>query len=694
MKNITKIIWLWVLILLPLICYSADSTVEKLPPSSPASESIFYVVDKPFTSGTSDNRLSLGNLLLWMATQNWTLTGSWDFTGATVTGVIGTGSGFDESVDDLISLSGVAEGSTHLGTFSGSIITNNQSIKEALQELETAIEDIEVPEETNPFEFAKKDDVVIGTGDGTAGRLAKGDNNTLLGVDQTGKLGYHKYMSVILADPSMLGDGGATFSYSGIVKKFVCGENLTASNVVYCKNVGGAARCFKYKANGDDKTMPPRALALSDCAAVADFYGLVFGTMKNNSWGMTNNRDEGKLIYGSTVAGGITLDPPSDEGDMIAILGYVDEENTITFQPSLVLTQVAGGGAGDEKAPTLETATIASNGATISLVFSEPVTVNDGTGWEMTTTGGATSMTYASGSGSTTLVYNLGRIVNEPETGTIAYTTTSNGIEDAAGNDLESIESKNYANNSNKWNANLKAIAKAYYTFEASNTWSDISGNGNTLAKINKPALNTKTPLEGAASVDFEYDNSQYAYITDGNLSSGFPLKSNESNKDFTWIARIRAESVPNDTYMAIMSKYDAESAAKCSALLSVDYYGEGVRKIGFVIGHTSGTDYEYVNHDSNISLNTHYLVAASHNNSNRSYAIRVRNGASGDVIGTDKTGKFSNAISLTDARFQVGCQYVNGNPEMYFDGLIDEVVVVSSILDADDITKVAKGIY
>jgi len=76
MKNITKIIWLWVLILLPLICYSADSTVEKLPPSSPASESIFYVVDKPFTSGASDNRLSLGNLLLWMATQDWTFSGT------------------------------------------------------------------------------------------------------------------------------------------------------------------------------------------------------------------------------------------------------------------------------------------------------------------------------------------------------------------------------------------------------------------------------------------------------------------------------------------------------------------------------------------------------------------------------------------------------------------------------------------
>jgi hypothetical protein len=44
------------------------------------------------------------------------------------------------SVDDLITLSGVAEGSANLGSFTGTTITDDQTVKQALQELETAVE--------------------------------------------------------------------------------------------------------------------------------------------------------------------------------------------------------------------------------------------------------------------------------------------------------------------------------------------------------------------------------------------------------------------------------------------------------------------------------------------------------------------------------------------------------------------------
>ena len=46
----------------------------------------------------------------------------------------------DGNVDDLISLSGVAENSSGLGTFTGSTISDASSIKDALQDLETAVE--------------------------------------------------------------------------------------------------------------------------------------------------------------------------------------------------------------------------------------------------------------------------------------------------------------------------------------------------------------------------------------------------------------------------------------------------------------------------------------------------------------------------------------------------------------------------
>ena len=44
------------------------------------------------------------------------------------------------SVDDLITLSGVAEGSANLGTFTGSTVSDNQTVKQAIQALETAVE--------------------------------------------------------------------------------------------------------------------------------------------------------------------------------------------------------------------------------------------------------------------------------------------------------------------------------------------------------------------------------------------------------------------------------------------------------------------------------------------------------------------------------------------------------------------------
>ena len=46
----------------------------------------------------------------------------------------------DANVDDLISLSGVAENATGLGTFTGSTISDGANIKDALQDLETAAE--------------------------------------------------------------------------------------------------------------------------------------------------------------------------------------------------------------------------------------------------------------------------------------------------------------------------------------------------------------------------------------------------------------------------------------------------------------------------------------------------------------------------------------------------------------------------
>jgi hypothetical protein len=70
----------------------------------------------------------------------------------------------DQNVDDLISLSGVAENSANLGTFTGSTIPDSQTIKQALQALET-----EVEAKADDADVIKKDGSVAFTADQSMG---------------------------------------------------------------------------------------------------------------------------------------------------------------------------------------------------------------------------------------------------------------------------------------------------------------------------------------------------------------------------------------------------------------------------------------------------------------------------------------------------------------------------------------------
>jgi len=67
-----------------------------------------------------------------------------------------------DNVDDLITLSGVAENATDLGTFTGATITDNTDVKTALQELETAVENVSVPS-VGPTDIAQNTPTVVDT---------------------------------------------------------------------------------------------------------------------------------------------------------------------------------------------------------------------------------------------------------------------------------------------------------------------------------------------------------------------------------------------------------------------------------------------------------------------------------------------------------------------------------------------------
>ncbi len=102
----------------------------------------------------------------------------------------------------------------------------------------------------------------------------------------------------------------------------------------------------------------------------------------------------------------------------------------------------------DDTAPTLTTATVAANGTTFTLVFSEAVQTFAGgaNGFTITATGGAATVGYTSGTGTTTIIFTVNRTISTGETVTTTYTPGT--IADAAGNLLAAIVARATVNNS------------------------------------------------------------------------------------------------------------------------------------------------------------------------------------------------------------------------------------------------------
>jgi hypothetical protein len=105
----------------------------------------------------------------------------------------------------------------------------------------------------------------------------------------------------------------------------------------------------------------------------------------------------------------------------------------------------------DTTAPTLTSATIGTNGTSLTLVFAEAVTIGAGGngGLSFTAAGGSATCTYSSGTGTDTLVYTLSRTIADTEVwAELDYTQPTNGIEDTSGNDVASFFDVPATNNS------------------------------------------------------------------------------------------------------------------------------------------------------------------------------------------------------------------------------------------------------
>jgi hypothetical protein len=223
----------------------------------------------------------------------------------------------------------------------------------------------------------------------------------------------------------------------------------------------------------------------------------------------------------------------------------------------------------------------------------------------------------------------------------------------------------------------------AYYRFENGALTTDSEGT-NTLTDSGTVTANTSEYKEGAASADFEASSTQYFYITDANLDSGFPFKSSGGAENITVCCWIKLES--NGSLMTVISKYNSTSNTR-SWKIDIGADNKTYLKTGYSSGTTLQTGDA---HATTLSTETWYGVAVTLD-SDDNYRIRLYNN-SAENLGTDITNTFSNAVSITTADLIIGAQGAGATPVYYFDGEIDKLCIYGAELTTDQIDDIMRG--
>jgi hypothetical protein len=164
-----------------------------------------------------------------------------------------------------------------------------------------------------------------------------------------------------------------------------------------------------------------------------------------------------------------------------------------------------GAAAADVTAPALISAVIPAAGTTLEITFTEAVSIGAGGngGFTIGLSGGAATLTYASGGGTGTLVYTINRTVAAGETcSDFDYTQPGNGVEDAAGNDLATFTNQQalVTNNAGDDNAGTTDAALTVDTNEGNGTlyWViSTSSSAPSKAQVKAGQMHT-----GAAAAD------------------------------------------------------------------------------------------------------------------------------------------------------------------------------------------------
>jgi len=366
----------------------------------------------------------------------------------------------------------------------------------------------------------------------------------------------------------------------------------------------------------------------------------------------------------------------------------------------------------DTLAPTLQSAIVTSfeTATILTITFNESCTGN--AGFTVTPSGGASTLTYSSGTGATR-VYTMSRALAYDETFTYSY--SAGDVEDIAENPLATITNATGTNNSTigytppaagissflvnfastpDLNFDTDAIPNwvpytppyssdatyvAAWLFENNFNDSQSTNSLTTPGGVQVPSFTAVSPLQGTYSASFDKSSNQYCYIEDSALSSSVPIKSGQ-NGDFTILMRITPTTIDANA-QRIFSKYAAASG-KRSIELIISGVTQG--KIYALSGYNSGDSYYTSDVPATaMTVDKTYYVAYAYNGTTGAYRLSVYDKDAAGLLHADVTNTWGALTYISDATLSIGNRALDDDP---FDGIIDEVVIVADELDATEI--------
>ncbi len=141
----------------------------------------------------------------------------------------------------------------------------------------------------------------------------------------------------------------------------------------------------------------------------------------------------------------------------------------------------------DTTPPEYVSSTIAPNGLDVTFLFNEAVVIANANGFTFTPSGGAGTLTYASGSGTSTVNFTSSRAIESDETATTQYSSTTGDVEDLYGNDLATFGSSAVTNDST-YDSSDPFTPNPPETF---NTAYSLPAGGTTFTPANTAELTT-----------------------------------------------------------------------------------------------------------------------------------------------------------------------------------------------------------